>query len=270
MDEKRRTTVRILVTLTYLAMVAVNYLANALPLNGRRTGDVSNAYPSLFTPAGITFSIWGLIYLMLGAHVLYQWGLLRSGPESPADAALLNRVGALFAISSLANTGWVFAWHYDLIPLSAVLIVVILVCLALIVRTIRRANPVGRQWWFVSVPFSVYFGWTTVAVVANMTVLLVSWNWDGFGVEDATWAAVMVVVAMAVGTLTLVRNRDVAYGLVLIWAFAGILLRQVSSGGLDGRFPGIIAAAIASLVVFVVAEAWVLSTAGKSETGQRP
>lgn len=265
----RRTTVRILVTVTYLVMVAVNYLANALPLNGRRTGDVSNAYPSLFTPAGITFSIWGLIYLLLGAHVLYQWGLFRSGTESPADAALLNRVGTLFAISSLANTAWVFAWHYDLIPLSAVLIVVILVCLALIVTTVRRVNPVGRQRWFVSVPFSVYFGWTTVAVVANMTVLLVSWNWDGFGLPDATWAAVMVVVAMGIGTLTLVRNRDIAYGLVLIWAFAGILLRQLSAEGLDGRYPGVIVAVTASLAVIVAAEGWVVrSTVRKSETAQ--
>lgn len=254
----RRTNVRIVVTLTYLAMVSVNYLANALPLNGRRTGDVSDAYPSLFTPAGITFSVWGLIYLLLGAHVLYQWGLFRSGPESAGDAALLNRVGAVFAVSSLANTAWVFAWHYDLIPLSAVLIVVILVCLARIVTTVRRADPVGRQRWFVSVPFSVYFGWTTVAVVANMTVLLVSWNWDGFGLPNATWAAVMVLVAVAIGTLTLVRNRDVAYGLVLIWAFAGILLRQVSAGGFDGRYPGIIAAVVAALVVLVVAEGWAL------------
>lgn len=260
----RRGVVRVVLTVTYLAMVTTNYLANALPLNGRRTGDVSNAYPSLFTPAGLTFSIWGLIYLLLGGHVLYQWGLFRSAPETPTEATLLNRVGMLFAVSSIANTAWVFAWHFDVIPLSAVLIVVILVALARIVTTIRRSNPVGRQRWFVSVPFSVYFGWTTVAVVANMTVLLVSWNWDGFGLADATWAAVMVVVAMSIGTVTMLRNRDVAYGLVLIWAFAGILLRQTSAGGLDGRYPVIIVAVLASLIVFLVAEALILRPKSRS------
>ena len=141
----QRGPVRLLVTVTYLAMVAVNYLANSLPLNGRRTGDVSAAYPSLFTPAGVTFSVWGVIYLLLGAHVLYQWGLFRSGSEYPADAVLLNRVGVLFAVSSAANTAWVFAWHYDLIPLSVVLIVSILGCLAFITSTIRRSKPLGRQ-----------------------------------------------------------------------------------------------------------------------------
>lgn len=266
MDTENRRPVQILVTLTYLAMVTVNYLANALPLNGRRTGDVSAAYPSLFTPAGITFSIWGVIYLLLGAHVLYQWGLFRSGPQTGAEAALLNRVGTVFAVSSLANTAWVFAWHYDLIPLSAALIVVILVCLAVIVGTIRAADPVGRQRLFIAVPFSVYFGWTTVAVVANMTVLLVSRNWDGFGLADSTWAAIMVVVAMAIGTLTLVRNRDVAYGLVLIWAFAGILLRQLSAADLDGRYPGIITAVVVALAVFVVAVLWTLRQGSRAQT----
>lgn len=254
MTSTPRTAVKALVVVTYLAMIATNYLANALPLNGRRTGEVSDAYPSLFTPAGITFSIWGVIYLLLGAHVCYQLGLFRDRPDTPGQAALLDRVGVLFAVSSLANTAWVFAWHYDLIPLSAVLIVVILVCLAAIATTLRGANLTGRQRFLIGVPFSVYFGWTTVAVVANITVLLVRWNWDGFGLSDSTWAAVMVLVAMGLGTFTMMRNRDAAYGLVLIWAYAGILLRQTSADGFDGRYPQIVAATIASLVVFALAE----------------
>lgn len=250
--------IKIAVLLTYLAMIATNALANALPLNGRRTGDVSDSYPSLFTPAGVTFSVWGVIYLLLGAHVLYQLGLFRDGPDTAAQTALLNRVGVLFAVSSLANTAWVFAWHYDHIPLSAVLIVVILVCLALISTTLRPANLIGRRRWFIGVPFSVYFGWTTVAVVANITVLLVSWKWDGFGLSDATWAVIIVGVAMAIGTLTMVRNRDAAYGLVLIWAFVGILIRQTSANGFAGRYPVIIGAVIASLTIYVVAEVAIL------------
>ena len=259
--------IKALVAVTYLAMVAMNFLANALPLNGRRTGDISDAYPSLFTPAGFTFSIWGVIYLLLGAHVLYQLGLFRGSPDTVEQSALLNRVGVLFAISSLANTAWVFAWHYDNIPLSAVLITVILVCLALIVTTLRSANLTGRRRWLIGVPFSVYFGWTTVAVVANMTVLLVSRGWDGFGLADSTWAVIMVLVAMVIGTTTMLRNRDVAYGVVLVWAYFGILIRQTSADGLGGRYPAIIAAVIASLVIYVVAELVLLR---RRRAGQAP
>jgi len=253
-----RGTVKALVVLTYLAMVTMNVLANALPLNGRRTGDVSDSYPSLFTPAGLTFSIWAVIYLLLGAHVLYQLGLFRDSPDTAEQSALLNRVGALFAISSLANTAWVFAWHYDNIPLSVVLIVVILVCLALITTALRKVHLTGRRRWFIGVPFSVYFGWTTVAVVANITVLLVSVKWDGFGLSDAAWAVIIVLIAMAIGTATMLRNRDVAYGLVLIWAYIGILIRQLSADGLAGHYPAIIGAVIVSLVIYVVVEIVIL------------
>lgn len=252
-----RTPVKVLVVVTYIAMIAMNGLANALPLNGRNTGVVSAAYPSLFTPAAVTFSIWGVIYLLLAAHVLYQLGLFRDGPETPEQAALLNRVGVLFAISSLANTAWIFAWHFDYIALSALLTTVILICLALISISLRDANLTGRQRWFIGVPFSVYFGWATVATVANIVVLLVKLKWDGFGLAPSTWAVIIVLVAAAIGTVTMLRNRDAAYGLVLIWAFGGILLRQLSTGGLDGKYPQIITAVVASLVVFVLGEAMI-------------
>lgn len=260
-----RTPVKLLVAVTFIAMITMNVLANALPLNGRNTGEVSNAYPSLFTPAGITFSIWSVIYLLLGAHVLYQLGLFRDGPESPEQSALLDRVGVLFSISSLVNTAWIFAWHYDYIAISAVLTSVILICLALISVTLRDANLVGRQRWLIGLPFSVYFGWATVATIANITVLLVKYKWDGFGLAPSVWAVIIVLVAMAIGTVTMLRNRDAAYGLVLIWAFGGILLRQISAGGLDGRYPQIIAAVVASLVIFTIGEVLVLRgrTAGQ-------
>jgi hypothetical protein len=126
------------------------------------------------------------------------------------------------------------------------------------VTTLRRANLTGRRRWLVGVPFSVYFGWTTVAVVANITVLLVYWKWNGFGIPESTWAMIIVLVAAAIGTVTMLRNRDVAYGLVLIWAFAGILIRQTSSDGLAGKYPAIIAAAVASLMIYLISEVWIL------------
>lgn len=244
--------VKILVTVTYLVMVATNYLANALPLNGRETGEISDAYENLFAPAGITFSIWGVIYLLLAVHILYQWGLFhRDGVE---NGPLLSKVGVLFSVSSLANTAWVFAWHYDQILISTLLIASILAILATIVVMLRNHALTSREFWLVRVPFSVYFGWITVATVANITVLLVSLGWDGFGISIDVWAMIIIAVAALIGTLVMLRNHDHAYGVVLLWAFTGILIKHTSPDGFAGAYPMVIATVIACLVVFVIAE----------------
>lgn len=227
---------KVLLTTTYFVMVATNYLANALPLNGRQTGEVSDAYEDLFAPAGITFSIWGLIYALLAIHVLYQWGAFHSG--SSHNGRLLGKVGILFSISSMANTAWVFAWHYDLILLSTLLIISILVLLAMLVTTLRDASLTPREQWLVRLPFSVYFGWITVATVANITVWLVSIQWDGFGVASQVWVTAIITVAALIGIFTMLRNRDIPYGFVSLWAYTGILIKHTSVSGFDGNIPG--------------------------------
>ena len=248
--------VRVLVTVSYVAMVAVNALANILPINGRQTGEVSDAYGNLFAPAGITFAIWGVIYLLLGLHVLYQWGLFREADVR--NGGLLEKVGILFTASSVANTAWIFAWHYDVIWLSALLLISMLVLLILISVAIRNATLSTREQVFVRLPFSVYFGWITVATVANVTVWLVSIDWSGLGLPASVWAVLIIAVAAAIGTVTMLRNRDIAYGLVLVWAFVGILIKHTSQTGFDGRYPAVIATTVACLAVFVAAEAAIL------------
>ena len=73
---KKNILIKIAITVAYLAMIATNYLANALPIGGKTTGELSDNLPNLFTPAGVTFSIWGLIYLLLAVYVVYSWGLI--------------------------------------------------------------------------------------------------------------------------------------------------------------------------------------------------
>ena len=250
------TPAKVLVGVTYVAMIAVNALANILPINGRTTGAVSDAYGNLFAPAGLTFSIWGVIYLLLGAQVLYQFGLFRgdkldNGPRG--GAVPLQRIGGLFSLSSLANVAWIFSWHYDLILLSALLLATMLVLLILITRTILGADLSKRERLFVRLPFSVYFGWITVATIANVTAWLVSIGWDGFGVSEPSWARAIISVGAVIGSTVILRDRDVAYGLVLVWAYVGIFLKHTSEAGFNGAYPAVIATALVGIAAFVAA-----------------
>jgi hypothetical protein len=252
---KKLNSISIFVLITYLAMIIVNGLANALPINGMITGDISDSYPNLFAPTGITFIIWGVIYLLLSAHTAYQIGLFHNQGEQ-VKTALLKEVGTLFAISSLANFGWIFAWHYNVIPLSMLFMLIILVCLALINIRINKKKLTANEKVFIRLPFSVYFGWITVATIANATVLLVSLlgsNLSLLGISEVVWTVVILLIGLAIGAFTTFMNRDIAYGLVIVWAYIGILIKHLLAqpDGFNSQYPAVIVTVIISLVVLV-------------------
>ena len=165
--------IKIIAAISYLVMVVVNWLAASLPINGVTPGEVSDSYPNLFAPAGLTFAIWGLIYLLLAIFIVYQLGNSH-GNTNPAKAELLRNIGVLFSISSLANSAWIFSWHYRIIPLSMLLMAVLLICLIMINQRLAKEKLRASEKFFIRLPFSLYFGWITVATIANATVLLVS------------------------------------------------------------------------------------------------
>ena len=164
---------------------------------------------------------------------------------------IINRIGPYFWISSLANSAWIFSWHYKLIQLSLVLMVVILVCLIMISVKLHSTDLRLKEKIFVRIPFSIYFGWITVATIANVTVFLVSIGWDGWGVSDRVWTILAIGVGLIISMLTTIRHKDIAYGLVVLWAYLGILIKHVSSSGFAGNYPDIILAVNMSLVVIV-------------------
>ncbi len=238
---------KILALGAYIAMVVVNFLANSLPINNRSTGDISDAYPNLFAPAGLTFSIWGLIYLLLGGYVMYQFV-----KKDQKTEGLLKKINPLFIATSLANISWIFSWHYDFIGLSVFIMASLLFLLIKIADILRKEQFTSLEKLLIWAPFSIYFGWITVASIANITVFLVSIGWNGFGIADFVWTSIILLVGAAIGLLRMHKDKNIAYGLVLVWAYLGILLKHLSADGFNGQYPSIIATIIACLIFFVV------------------
>lgn len=267
MNEKaKKPIVKYAVVISYLAMILVNALANILPINGLNTGEVSDSFPNLFAPAGITFAIWGVIYFLLGAYTLYQLGLFQK-EKSQSQEELFNYVGTLFVISSIANTIWIFAWHYKIIGVSLALMVAILVCLILINQKTKKANLTTSQKFFIRLPFSVYFGWISVATIANVTTWLVDLGWSGFGVSEVVWTIIILLVGIAIGILTVFSNTDIAYGLIFVWAYAGITLKHTSPDMFNFQYPLVVYTSMASIVFMLVAIILVVMKMMKKEKG---
>ena len=250
--EKASLTLRLLNLASFTIMVSVNALANILPIGGINTGAVSDSYPNLFAPAGLTFSIWGVIYVLLLLFCLYQLGMLGG------NHALVKRIGPLFIMSSLANTAWIFSWNYRIIPLSLVLMTVLLVTLILTYLRISRAAGLSLfDKLFMRLPFSIYFGWITVATIANVTTLLVDIGWNRFGLSESFWTVVAMAAGAVIGVAAMLRNKDPFYGLVILWAYLGILLKHLPSGAFAGRYEAVIIAV--SILMTIVFAAVVMS-----------
>jgi len=202
-------------------MLVMNTLAVMLPLNGKTTGELSDKYPNLFVPAGFTFAIWSVIFLLLIGMVGYQW---YSGEKSKQ-----SELGIWFIVNMVLNGLWVVVWHYEIVPLSIVIMLGLLFSLMMLYRKLDVSyfGDHGIQ-WLVNVPVSVYFGWISVATIANFTTVLVNYNWSGFGLSEDKWASVMLCVAVGIGLYMLRKFRDIFFALVLTWASYGIYSKRIA------------------------------------------
>lgn len=219
-------------------------------LGGVDTAAVSDSYPNLFAPSGVTFAIWGVIYLLVLGFVLYVFGIGRS-KKPVVSSKTLTEVTKLLTLNLAFNSVWILAWQYKVIWLSVLLMIGILATLGMAVNKLRTVEVKGTEYVLAKLPFSVYFGWISVATVANITTWLVSIGWKGGSISEGTWMVAILLVAAAIGLVTALRNRDAAYLAVFVWAYAGILLKHLSPEGFDGKYPSTIVTLTILLALFL-------------------
>jgi hypothetical protein len=213
---------QISVILTIIATIVVNGLANALPINGLNTGQISDRFQVYFVPAGYVFSIWGLIYLGLIAFAIFQ------ALPAQRDNPRLRATGWWVALGGLANIAWIFLWHYEIFPLTILAMLVLLGTLIITYLGLGtgRTTTSAAESWLARLPFSIYLGWITVATVANMTSLLDYLNWNGFGLAPEIWMVIVLAAVLFISILMNFTRRDAAYILVILWALAGISIKH--------------------------------------------
>lgn len=212
------TTRQILIVLTTILTLVVNGLANALPLNGLTTGQISDSFDTLFVPAGYVFSIWGLIYIGLVAYTIFQ--ILPSQRENPR----LVRVSWWVVTANLANASWIFFWHYQIFALTLIAMLTLLVSLLAIYQGLRVGDaPISTgERWFARLPFSIYLGWISVATIANVSDVLYFFGWGQFGISAEIWMVILLLVVSILAWTMSLREKDLGYLGVLLWALAGI------------------------------------------------
>jgi hypothetical protein len=234
---------RLIALVSFAFMLVMNVLADVIPLNGLRTNDISARYDTLFAPIGFTFAIWGVIYFLLSIYAVVQLVM---------DNSLIRTITPWFIASNVLNGFWIVAWHYEQLWFSAIIIALLLWSLIGINKHTTALRTSAGITLAIRIPFAVYFGWVTVATVANISALLVQLRMEnGFGVSAETWTILILVVAVVIGSITALVNSSPAYAAVLVWAFWGILSRHLSAADWNQQYPNIIIAAQILLIVLV-------------------
>ena len=219
------------------AMMVINGFAMFGRIGGTTPQGISESYANVLTPAGWTFSIWSLIYTLV---LIFMIGSLVSSSVRTKAVA----IGNWFWISCLFNIGWILTWHFRLIWASMIMMLGLLTSLVMI---LGRTDGIT----LFSAGFSLYTGWITVATLANLIVMLVSFGADGFGKTAQNIALTMLIIATIVFAIVLLVRRDWVYGAAGIIAFAGIAYRQFSAadGMLAGKYSLLSGTSVIALVI---------------------
>jgi hypothetical protein len=225
-----------------IAQVAIGYFSNRW--FDPNVGEVSNSFENYFTPAGITFAVWGYLYLIVIAYAIYQM------LPAQRERTLHRRIGGWVALGCAASTLWppVFSmaglygtseFRIGFVWLSVLLIAVLAISLIMVVVQLRGLRDVMTRTdqWLVALPFLSYLAWASVATIANVTTLLIALGWDP-GANGAFWSTVMIIVAtvIVIGVLFYSRSHVgiIGFAAVIVWALLGIYLGNKDESALVG------------------------------------
>ena len=218
---------KILASLHLIVLLAViywNYYSNTGAINDKTIGSISNNINDLFTPAGYAFAIWGIIFLGLIALSVYM--LVRSFKDDSANK-FIEQAAPTLILAHLGNAVWLWFWLNEQTGISVIIMFFIL---SMLISTVVRLK---MELWdapfkfiaLVWIPISLFFGWISVATIANIAAYLKKINWNG-GLSEITWTIIMIFIATLLAVVMIMIRNMREYSAVFIWAFIAIAVRH--------------------------------------------
>lgn len=206
----------------------VGYIVNAFvtfaasPIFGfPSNAKLSEKYQTLVTPFGAAFGIWSVIFIMQAIFVIYQMLERYRG-----DKLVQEGVSYWYFIACMCQCGWTFAFGYEAIPVSALMMVGILVSLAMIVNQQNQLEPSSehglQEFWILKFPFSIHCGWIAAAFAINMNVLVLDLGASAGPQVACAYLTLAFAGLVAIFVLAYLSPPDFTIPLVLLWATIGI------------------------------------------------
>lgn len=200
--------------------MAITLLFNGLGafgiINGMSQQKVSAKYPTFITPAGFTFSIWSVIYILLFASVL----VLYWKRNEDYYKKFLDKGSLLFWISCILNILWVIVFSFEMIGISFILIFLFLITLLFILRTLYKFRSDNS--WLLPITFGIYGGWVFIATIVNGAAYLESIDFQRFGMSQEIFYSILLIATIFLAILVQGYHKNAIFLLPMVWAFYGI------------------------------------------------
>jgi hypothetical protein len=212
--------------LALAALIFWNYYSNTGVVNDQTVGEVSDKFANLFTPASYAFAIWGLIYLGLLLLAGYWIYLAFNKPEK---MPLILSAAPTLILAHIGNALWLWFWLNEESMNSVIIMIGILIALlitAMRLRGLRKERSTLDKALIYS-PVHLYFGWISVATIANFAAHLNSIGWKG-GMSPVAWTIIAIITATLLGIFMMKQLRMSVYSGVIIWALLAIAVRHQS------------------------------------------
>ena len=216
----------------------------------------------LIEPAGYTFIVWSIIYAGGIAYALVQ-----ARPRARFDP-LFSRIGWWTASAFLSVSVWLVMARLGLLWMTVLCIAWMAASLFPVFQALSaERGPLPRsRYWLVTAPLSVFCGWVSVAVFANVAAALKE-SGMLIGTSEERWTIALVVTAGVLAALLVRASRgNWAYGLTVEWALTAIVVANLLS---RGPFPAIAASAAGAGVVVLTALLYARSHHGNARDGNR-
>ena len=232
---------------TWAFQVALNAYCGTHKINGEDNASVSAAYPTLITPAGWAFSIWGIIFIAQGFFVGYQCFGEKAHSLSPTFVLA-------WSASMVAGGLWSVPFAFKMLKLSLAMMALIVSTLVVMYRELHPwmncAFPsCSARYWCGEMVISIHLAWVSVASIVNAAVVLMDLGWNDPSQYTVEATVVMQIVALALAIAMLYLHQDIMFAAVVIWAFTAIRSAQTEEA----------VRAMAKIVVWVL-DAGILGT----------
>lgn len=214
--------------------------------NGMSQKDISDMNGTLITPAPSTFSIWSVIYALLIAAAVVM--IVKNKDEYYGQA--IDGISMLFWLSSGLNMLWIVIFSFNLIGVSALVILAFAIILSLLILQLGKIQT-GNQ-WLLPAAFGMYTGWLLIATVVNISSWLVSIDWQGFGIAADVWGIIILIVAVVVTAGVTLITKNAILPVPVAWGYFGIYKSLTSIDGFAGAYPALAMTAMVGIGVLLV------------------